>query len=73
MFGKEIFDFSEAKAKTMVEPQSSPNDVGRKAASKIVAGIIHADIVEKFRQVDKTSPIAIVKKEIGKFANRVGL
>ena len=38
----------------MVEPHSPPNDVGRKAVSTIVAGIIHADTVEKFRQVDKT-------------------
>ena len=45
---------SAAKGKTMVEPHSPPNDVGRKAVSTIVVGIIHADIVEKFRQVDKT-------------------
>jgi len=51
--GKEVFDISEAKGKTMVEPHSPSNDVGRKAVSTVVAGIIHADIVENCRQVDK--------------------
>jgi len=60
--GKEVFDISEAKGKTMIEPHSPSNDVGRKAVTSVVAGIIHADIVEKCRQVDKTvmSPVTAV-------------
>ena len=38
----------------MVERHSLSNDVGRKAVSSIAPGIVHAEIVEKFRQVEKT-------------------
>jgi len=46
----------------MVEPHTPPNDAGRKAVSTIVAGIIHADVVEKFRQVDKTMSKCIAEQ-----------
>lgn len=39
----------------MAEPHTPPYKVGRKAASPIIAGIIHADIAERFRHVDKSA------------------